>query len=127
LAPLFKEIEMNTNMNAVRAMLVAGTVVLATSAQGQNCSGGSDGGMDATGNQCSYFTSVATHAATPKMNPAPKANPAPRKIAATSQEGAAGRERSVVAANRAAQPGKGQEHASVAPRAVKVSETPGAN
>ncbi len=118
---------MNAKMNAIGAMLVAGAVVLASSAQAQNCSGGSDGGMDATGNQCSHSTPVAANAATPKMNPAARTTATPRKIAAANHEGAAGRERSVVAANRAAKPAKSPEDASVAPRAVKVTATSGAN
>jgi hypothetical protein len=107
-----KEIDMNAVKNAIRAMLVTAAVVLSASAHAQNCSGGPDGGMDATGNQCSHSNPVAAGAATPRMNPA-------ARTSATS--------RSVAAANRASQAAKGPEPASVAPRAVKVSRTTGAN
>jgi hypothetical protein len=64
-----------------------GTVVLRHVSQGQNCSGGSDGGMDATGNHAAIFTSVATHAATAQDESGTQGKPCARKIAATSQEG----------------------------------------
>jgi hypothetical protein len=110
--PFLKEIDMNAVKNAIRATLVAAAVVLSASAHAQDCSGGPDGGMDATGNQCSHSSPVAERAATPKMNPS-------AKTSATS--------RSVAAANRIAQPAKGPEPASIAPRAVKVSKTSGVN
>jgi hypothetical protein len=110
--PFLKEIDMNAVKNAIRAMLVAAAVVLSAAAHAQNCSGGPDGGTDATGNQCSHSNPVAASTATPRMNPA-------AKTSATS--------RNVAAANRAPRPAKGPEPASVAPRAVKVSRTTDAN
>jgi hypothetical protein len=122
---------MNAVKNAIRAMLVAAAVVLSASVHAQNCSGGPDGGMDATGNQCSHPNPVAVSAATPSMKPAAGTSATSRSVAAASQVArpgsAAGHEQSVVAANRAAQPAKGPEPASVAPRALKVSKTSGVN
>jgi len=39
-------------MKARRALLIAAMVVVGGNVQAQHCSGGADGGMDATGNQC---------------------------------------------------------------------------
>ena len=88
--------------------------------------------MDASGNQCSHSDLVAANTAPTKVN-SPARNTASGRSAATTSkvappEGAVGRERRlVVAAKPAATPGKGPESAAVAPRAVKVSSTPGAN
>ncbi len=40
--------------------ILAGAMGAATGAMAQNCSGGADGGMDATGNQCSVTAPAAT-------------------------------------------------------------------
>lgn len=122
---------MNANMNTIRTMLVAAAVALAASAHAQNCSGGPEGGMDATGNQCSQSNPAAATAATPGMNPAPGTTATSRNIAAASPiihpQRADGREHSVAAASPAARPAKGTEPASVAPHAVKVSSARGVN
>lgn len=129
--PLYKEIDMNAVKNAIRTMLVAAAVVLSASAHAQNCSGGPDGGMDATGNQCSHSNPVAGSAATPRTIPAARTGATSRSVAAASQvahrDGAAGNEQPIVTANRAAQPARGPESAPVTARAVKVSKATGAN
>ncbi len=123
---------MNTYMNAIRTMLVATAFALAASAHGQECSGGTDGGMDATGNHCSRSDPVAVSTATANVNTLATNTTPARNIEAASQvsrpEGAVGRaQRPAVAAKPAAAPAKGPQSASVAPRAVKVSSTTGAN
>ena len=106
-------------MNAIRKVLVATAFALAATARAQDCSGGADGGMDPTGNQCSRSDSSAVIAATSKMN-SPSRNvssgrgPAVRQVAHL--EGTVGRERAVAAANRAAQPVKEPQSDSVAPQ-----------
>lgn len=42
-------------MNARRALFIAVMVVVGGNVQAQHCSGGADGGMDATGNQCNQI------------------------------------------------------------------------
>jgi hypothetical protein len=39
-------------MNQLHALIAAAALALAASAHAHDCSGGNDGGMDATGNQC---------------------------------------------------------------------------
>jgi len=53
----------------IRHMIVvaASTLTFAASVQAQDCSGGADGGMDATGNQCGVWTSAATIAGAPVL------------------------------------------------------------
>ncbi len=88
--------------------------------------------MDASGNQCSHSNPVVANTAPAKLS-SPTGNIATgRSAAAASQvarpEGAVGRERRlVVAAKSAAPPAKGPASAAIAPRAVKVSSTTGAN
>ena len=53
------------------------SAVCATSLHAQVCSGGADGGMDATGNQCNDTAAVAPHAGAP-------AGASPQTPAATS-------------------------------------------
>jgi len=105
-------------MNAIRKMLVAATFALAAAAHAQDCSGGADGGMDATGNQCSRSDPTAVNAATSKMNSPSRNTSSGRGTAAVRQvvrlDGTFSRERAV-AANRTAQPAKGSESDSVAP------------
>lgn len=119
-------------MNTIRTILVAAAVVLATSAHAQVCSGGPEGGMDASGNQCSHSNPVAANTAPANLSSPARNTASGRSAAAASQvarpEGTVGRERRLVVATQpAATPAKGPESASVAPRAVKVSSTTGAN
>ncbi len=123
---------MNATMNAMRTMFVAATFAFVASAHAQECSGGEDGGMDATGNQCSRYESTAVSTATAKVNGPARNTTLARKVAAASPvarpAGAVGREqRPGVAAKPAAVPAKGPQSASVAPRAEKVSSTGRAN
>ncbi len=88
--------------------------------------------MDASGNQCSHSNSVAANTAPASLSSPSRNTTTGRSAAAASQvaraEGAAGRERRlVVTAKPAATPAKGPESAAVAPGAVKVSSTTGAN
>ena len=50
-------------MNKVQMFSLSLAAVLAGSVHAQVCSGGNDGGMDATGNQCSTLIEVAAFAA----------------------------------------------------------------
>ena len=84
-------------MNLRHALIAAAAVLLAASAQAHDCSGGNDGGMDATGNQCNEPARVASGAS------------APAKVAwlsclslahAAETAGAAWRERGLVAYER---------------------------
>lgn len=123
---------MNAYMNAIRTMLGATAFALAASALGQECSGGTDGGMEATGNQCSRSDPVGVSTATANAN-TPATNPRPaRNIAAANQvarpKGAVGRaQRPAVAPKPATAPANGPQSASIAPRLVKASSTTGAN
>lgn len=118
-------------MNAIRTMLVAAAFALAASAHAQDCSGGADGGMDATGNQCSRSNPSAVTAATSKMNLPSRNGTSGRAAAAVRQvarpEGTMSRERAAMAVNSTAQLATKTESDSIAPRAVKVSATTGAN
>lgn len=55
-------------MNLIGTLFLATAVALAGNARAHSCSGGPDGGMDATGNQCNQG---ATDAARPPMSGAP--------------------------------------------------------
>ncbi len=50
-------------MNKIQMFSLSLAAVLAGPVYAQGCSGGNDGGMDATGNQCSTLTEVAAFAA----------------------------------------------------------------
>jgi len=117
-------------MHAIHNMLVAAAIALAASANAQDCSGGGDGGMDATGNQCSR-SNAGENAAATKINSQSISVTSARSDTAARQvprpEGTAIRERAVVAANPATQRPKRPEPVSVAPRAVKITATTGAN
>ena len=48
-------------------VLAASTLTFAVSVQAQSCSGGAEGGMDATGNDCGVWTSATTLAGSPAL------------------------------------------------------------
>ena len=52
-------------MSQVHAFIIAAALVLATSAHAHDCSGGTDGGMDATGNECNQPAPIVAAAQTP--------------------------------------------------------------
>lgn len=52
-------------MNIVYAFGLATAMVFSQSLHAQSCSGGADGGMDATGNQCNTPGNIATRAVAP--------------------------------------------------------------
>jgi hypothetical protein len=56
-------------MNFIRKVLLAAAIASASPVHAQSCSGGPDGGMDATGNQCNRPAAVAewVGAAEPKV------------------------------------------------------------
>ncbi len=118
-------------MNELRTMLVVVSFVLAASVHAQDCSGGPDGGMDASGNDCNRSNPVAANTATPKVNLPARNTTTRRSVAAADPvaraESAVSRERSVVAANPSARTPKVPESAFVAPRTVKISSTTGGN
>ncbi len=97
-------------MNAIRKMLVAAAFALAASAHAQECSGGADGGMDATGNQCSRSNPGALIAATSRIDSPSRKATSGRGAAAVRQvarpEATVSRQRAVVAANPTAPPAK---------------------
>ena len=49
-------------MNLHRALIAAAALLLAATSHAHDCSGGQDGGMDATGNQCNEPSSVVAAA-----------------------------------------------------------------
>ena len=56
-------------MNRVRMLSLALAAVLAGSVHAQMCSGGNDGGIDATGNECNWPSEVAALTAGPATSP----------------------------------------------------------
>ena len=58
-----------------RIVLAASTLAFAVSVQAQSCSGGAEGGMDATGNQCGMWISSATTIAGAPVLAQPVATP----------------------------------------------------
>ena len=52
-------------MRKLNALIAAAALVLAASAHAQDCSGGKDGGMDATGNECTQPAPIVAAAQTP--------------------------------------------------------------
>lgn len=56
-------------MFAGHTICLVATIVLSQTLRAQSCSGGPDGGMDATGNQCNAHTSVIALAAEPGTVP----------------------------------------------------------
>jgi hypothetical protein len=70
LQPVIKEIR----MNIVYVFGLATIMLFSQSLHAQSCSGGTDGGMDATGNQCNAPGSVATHTTAPVAAPPDELN-----------------------------------------------------
>jgi len=64
-------------MNLRHTLIAAAALAFAAAAQAHECTGGTDGGMDATGNQCNDLTTVV--AATP---PAPASKQAEATVRA---------------------------------------------
>ena len=56
-------------MNKVQMFSLSLAAVLAGPVHAQACSGGNDGGMDVTGNQCNTLDEVAAFATAPAINP----------------------------------------------------------
>jgi hypothetical protein len=52
-------------MSQLHALITAAALVLAASAHAQDCSGGKDGGMDATGNECNQPAPIVAAAQPP--------------------------------------------------------------
>ena len=52
-------------MNQLHTVIAIAILLLAASAHAQECSGGKDGGMDATGNECNKPAPVVAPAQTP--------------------------------------------------------------
>ncbi len=63
-------------MSIHRMILLGSAAILAGSLHAQVCSGGTDGGMDATGNQCTDPGTAISYAATPTSTLAPRTDPA---------------------------------------------------
>ena len=77
-------------MNLRHALIAAAAVLLAASAQAHDCSGGNDGGMDATGNQCNEPARLTAAASAPVKSEAARptaASARPAKIAARTANG----------------------------------------
>lgn len=60
-------------MNQHHVLIAVAILVLAGSAQAQECSGGSDGGMDATGNDCNQPPAIVAAAPRPVKSAAARA------------------------------------------------------
>lgn len=71
-------------MNQLHALIAAAALVLAASAHAHDCSGGNDGGMDATGNQCNEPASVVAAAQAPARPVAARPATAAARLAKTS-------------------------------------------
>lgn len=72
-------------MNLRHALIATAALLLAASAHAHDCSGGTDGGMDATGNQCNEPARVAAAAPAPAKSEAARpatASARPAKTAA---------------------------------------------
>jgi hypothetical protein len=68
-------------MNSRYAWIAAAALLLSAASHAHDCSGGADGGMDATGNQCSPAGSAvapAETAAKPEVRASPAIAPTPR-------------------------------------------------
>lgn len=77
-------------MKLTRALITAAALCLAATAHAHDCSGGTDGGMDATGNQCNDKAPVT--ASVPARAPA-AVRPAGRAASAVPATTAGARER----------------------------------
>ncbi len=71
-------------MNQVHTLITAAALVFAASAHAHDCSGGKDGGMDATGNECNQPVSIVAAAQTPAKSVAPRPTTAAARRATTS-------------------------------------------
>ncbi|MFO1302942.1 MAG: hypothetical protein U1F54_04375 [Burkholderiales bacterium] len=77
-------------MNLRHALIATAALVLAASARAHDCSGGTDGGMDATGNQCNEPARVVAAAPAPAKSEAVRsvnASARPAKTAAGTPNG----------------------------------------
>jgi len=83
---------MEIRMNLLRALCISASIAASSLALGQSCSGGPDGGMDVTGNQCNPgVTALVEHSApidatspadTPKLASVTRtSDPSIRKVA----------------------------------------------
>jgi hypothetical protein len=71
-------------MNQLHTLITAAALVLAASAHAQDCSGGKDGGMDATGNECNQPAPIVPAAQTPAKSVAARPTTAAARPATTS-------------------------------------------
>ena len=108
-----------------RIVLAASTLAFAVSVQAQSCSGGAEGGMDATGNDCGVWTSATAIAGTPALAQ-PVAAPglhraaiAARAVARTTQK----TPRTGEAGGRASAPASASTNGPAAERVMPVGVT----
>ena len=90
-------------MNTVRALYLIAAFTLASPVYAQECSGGSGGGVDATGNQCSNtataaaYTTVSLPQPTAKMSGIEQSKPTDATVTPTAKMSAAPAKPTVVA------------------------------
>ena len=106
-------------------VLAASTLAFAASVQAQSCSGGAEGGMDATGNDCGLWTSATTIAGTPAVAQ-PVAAPGLHRAAIAARAAArttAKSPRTVEAGGRTSAPASASTNAPASGRVMPVSVT----
>jgi hypothetical protein len=71
-------------MNQVHTLITAAALVLAASVHAHDCSGGKDGGMDATGNECNQPVPIVAAAQAPAKSVAQRPTTAAARPATAS-------------------------------------------
>ena len=88
-------------MNLLRALCISASIAASSMALGQSCSGGPDGGMDVTGNQCNSVGTVLVEHSAPLAATGPTEAP---KLASVHRNGDPSLRK--VASKRRAQPSR---------------------